>query len=107
MNMDAWIDCLCYLDEDDGMSRFNLSSGERLGIEVLDTSQFLAAVPDFSMHSSKRLLVLIRDTSKAVNRQCLSSPSCKTRFMANIPLEERAYPMPSCRETAESNAYSH
>ncbi len=46
MNMDAWIDCLTYLDEDDGMSRFHLAQGEVLQIEVTDTETFKARVPD-------------------------------------------------------------
>jgi barstar (barnase inhibitor) len=28
MNMNAWIDCLTYLDEEDGMSRFHLRERE-------------------------------------------------------------------------------
>ena len=46
MNMDAWIDCLTYLDEGDGMSRFHLASGERLNIEVSDTSSFNSRAPE-------------------------------------------------------------
>ena len=33
-NVDAWIDCLTYLDEGDGMSRFKLGPGEVLEIEL-------------------------------------------------------------------------
>lgn len=33
-NMDAWIDCLAYLYDGDGMSRFVLQSGEQLSIRV-------------------------------------------------------------------------
>lgn len=47
MNGDAWIDCLTYLD--DGMSRFDLESLERLEIEVLNTEQFISRVPDVFM----------------------------------------------------------
>jgi hypothetical protein len=46
MNMDAWIDCLTYLDEDDGMSRFHLTPGESLCIKVTHTKQFRQRVPD-------------------------------------------------------------
>ena len=46
MNMNAWIDCLTYLDEDDGMSRFHLAEGERLQIEITETEGFRARVPE-------------------------------------------------------------
>ena len=46
MNMNAWIDCLTYLDEGDGMSRFHLAAGERLNIEVSDTKSFNARLPE-------------------------------------------------------------
>src|SRR5215208_5514306 len=46
MNMNAWIDCLTYLDEGDGMSRFDLATGEQLSIEVIDTHDFLKRLPD-------------------------------------------------------------
>jgi len=39
-NMNAWIDCLSYLDSDDGMTRFNLKIDERLYIEVTNTGNF-------------------------------------------------------------------
>ena len=45
-NMNAWIDCLTYLDEGDGMSRFHLQSGERLDVEVLETRDFITRVPE-------------------------------------------------------------
>jgi len=40
MNMDAWIDCMSYLDEDAGMTRFKLAEGEMLNIEVSATESF-------------------------------------------------------------------
>ena len=40
MNMNAWIDCLTYLDEGDGMSRFHLFENEMLEIEVSDSASF-------------------------------------------------------------------
>jgi len=46
MNMDAWIDCMTYLDEGDGMSRFHLAPGETLNIEVTDTESFNSRVPE-------------------------------------------------------------
>jgi hypothetical protein len=46
MNMNAWIDCLTYLDEGDGMSRFHLAEGEILYIELTDTNSFKARLPE-------------------------------------------------------------
>ncbi|MDP9309497.1 MAG: barstar family protein [Chloroflexota bacterium] len=46
MNGNAWIDCLTYLDESDGMSRFQLVPGERVYVEVPGTKEFSARVPD-------------------------------------------------------------
>jgi hypothetical protein len=46
MNMDAWIDCLTYLNEDDRMSRFHLAKGEMLHIEVSDTEDFNSRLPE-------------------------------------------------------------
>jgi hypothetical protein len=46
MNMDAWIDCLSYLDEDSGMTRFNLAKGEKLHIEVTSTESFNRRLPE-------------------------------------------------------------
>ena len=45
-NMNAWIDCLSYLYEDDGMSRFQLSNGEMLFIEVTNTKSFNERSPE-------------------------------------------------------------
>jgi hypothetical protein len=42
-NMDAWHDCLTYLN--DGMSRFNLPADEMLTIEVRGTHDFFERVP--------------------------------------------------------------
>ncbi len=46
MNMDAWIDCLTYLDDSDGMSRFHLAPGETLNIEVTETESFNSRAPE-------------------------------------------------------------
>ena len=46
MNMNAWIDCLTYLDEGDGMSRFHLAEGETLNIEVSDSGAFKSRLPE-------------------------------------------------------------
>ncbi len=46
MKMNAWIDCLTYLDEGDGMSRFHLVPGETLNIEVSDIESFKSRLPE-------------------------------------------------------------
>ena len=45
-NMDAWIDCLSYLDEDDGMSRFHLKPGETLTINILNARSLEARLAE-------------------------------------------------------------
>lgn len=45
-NMDAWIDCLSYLRDDDGMSRFRLAADEMLEIELLHTDALRQRAPD-------------------------------------------------------------
>lgn len=47
-NMNAWIDCLTYLSDDDRMSRFNLGEGEQLFIHIVDFEDFSNRVPDIS-----------------------------------------------------------
>jgi RNAse (barnase) inhibitor barstar len=46
MNMNAWIDCLSYLDEDAGMTRFRLVENEALRIEITDTQGFKSRLPE-------------------------------------------------------------
>ncbi len=46
MNMDAWIDCMSYLDEDAGMTRFNLAAGEMLHVEVSATESLNRRLPE-------------------------------------------------------------
>ncbi len=46
MNMNAWIDCLTSLDENDGMSHFHLARGEMLHIEVSNTEDFNSRLPE-------------------------------------------------------------
>ena len=40
-----WIDCLTYVREGDGMSRFSLGPDEPLVIEVLETESFKRRLP--------------------------------------------------------------
>jgi hypothetical protein len=45
-NMDAWIDCLTYVREGDGMSRYVLGPDEPLIVEVCGTESLNERVPD-------------------------------------------------------------
>lgn len=45
-NMNAWVDCLSYLRDDDGMSKFVLREGEMLTIEILHSAQLHQMQPD-------------------------------------------------------------
>lgn len=45
-NLDAWIDCLTYIREGDGMSRFQLGSDAPLVIEVTNSRAFRESVPE-------------------------------------------------------------
>lgn len=45
-NMDAWVDCLSYLRDDEGMSRFRLGADETLEIEVLHADALRLSAPD-------------------------------------------------------------
>jgi len=44
--MDAWVDCLSYLRDEDGMSKFRLKPNEVLEIVIKDAAVMKAAVPD-------------------------------------------------------------
>ena len=45
-SMDAWIDCLSYLRDDDGMSSIRLGPEEVLHIDILHAEAWRAAQPD-------------------------------------------------------------
>ncbi|UQN05737.1 barstar family protein [Deinococcus sp. QL22] len=45
-NMNAWIDCLTYLD--DGMTKFTLGAGELLLIRVTEFKTFSASYPELA-----------------------------------------------------------
>ena len=45
-NMNAWIDCLTYLDLGDGMSRYHLAEDEILSVEVGGAEDFAARMPE-------------------------------------------------------------
>ncbi len=44
--MNAWIDCLSCLDEQEKMSRFTLEKGELLHIEISYTEDFNSRLPE-------------------------------------------------------------
>jgi RNAse (barnase) inhibitor barstar len=44
--MDAWVDCLSYLRDEDGMTRFRLKPNETLEIVVRDAAAMRAQAPD-------------------------------------------------------------
>ena len=45
-SMDAWVDCLSYLRDDDGMSKFRLKPNEVLEIVLIDAAAMRAQAPD-------------------------------------------------------------
>ena len=45
-NMNAWVDCLTYLRDGDGMSRIHLKNDELLHLEVTETKDFRSRVPE-------------------------------------------------------------
>jgi len=47
-NLNAFIDCLTYLDEADGMSRFALAPGEVLELRVTDSAAFRRSAPEIT-----------------------------------------------------------
>lgn len=45
-NMDAWVDCMSYLRDDDGMTRFRLQENEVLTITIANAAALRTAAPD-------------------------------------------------------------
>jgi hypothetical protein len=45
-NMNAWIDCLTYADEDDGMRNFVVPSGDVLTLDLGDVTGFASRCPE-------------------------------------------------------------
>ena len=45
-SMDAWVDCLSYLRDEDGMSKFRLKPNEVLEIVLQDAESMKAQAPD-------------------------------------------------------------
>jgi hypothetical protein len=76
INMDAWTDCMSYLDEDAGMTRFLLSEGEALHIEITDTESFNSRLPE--------ILVALLECSAFVNQRYIEDgklPSISLVFL--------------------------
>ena len=60
-SLNAWIDCLTYLDESDGMSRFSLRPGEVLELELSESHAVKRNAPD--------VLTALIDTVGFVNKR--------------------------------------
>ena len=45
-SIDAWVDCMSYLRDDENMTRFRLKANEVLEIVITDADKMKAAVPD-------------------------------------------------------------
>lgn len=61
-NMDAWIDCMSGLRDDDGMSSFVLGPDEMLDIEVLHTDTLKQSAPE--------ILSALKECIDEVNERC-------------------------------------
>ncbi|UVW28451.1 barstar family protein [Massilia sp. H6] len=45
-SIDAWVDCLSYLRDDENMTKFTIKPGEVLEIVIVDAGKMKLAVPD-------------------------------------------------------------
>jgi len=64
-NMDAWIDCLGGLRDDDGMTKFSLRDDETLCIEVLHSGLLRQKTPE--------ILEALEECTAEVNERCTES----------------------------------
>jgi RNAse (barnase) inhibitor barstar len=64
-NMDAWIDCLGGLRDDDGMTKFALRDDETLCIEVLHSG--------FLRQKAPEILEALEECTAEVNERCIES----------------------------------
>ena len=64
-NMDAWIDCLSGLRDDDGMSSFTLGPDDVLLIEVTHTDALRRQAPG--------ILSALEECTEEVNKRCSES----------------------------------
>lgn len=60
-NLDAWIDCMSYLDDSDEMTTFHLKANEVLNIRLTDSDNFRLRAPG--------LFEAIIDCTAAVNKR--------------------------------------
>ena len=45
-SIDAWVDCMSYLRDDENMTKFRLKPNEVLEVVIVDADKMKAAVPD-------------------------------------------------------------
>ena len=45
-SIDAWVDCMSYLRDDENMTKFRLKANEVLEIVIVDAERFRAQAPD-------------------------------------------------------------
>ena len=45
-SIDAWVDCMSYLRDDENMTKFRLKANEVLEIVIVDADRFRAQAPD-------------------------------------------------------------
>ena len=68
-NMNAWIDCLTYLPDGDGMTQFTLAPNEQLIVRLTDFTKFSKAQTEIC-------LVLL---------ECIASANQRYIFNGDIP----------------------
>ncbi|MEO6588279.1 MAG: barstar family protein [Pyrinomonadaceae bacterium] len=73
-NMNAWIDCMSYLSEDVGMTKFKLAEDEMLHIETMETEDFKTRLPEI-------FDALIECSAFVNNRNAESKESAKVAFV--------------------------
>jgi hypothetical protein len=64
-NMDAWIDCMSTLREEDGMTRFRMRADETLEIQVLHSDSLRRKTPD--------ILRALGECASVVNDDCIEN----------------------------------
>ncbi len=64
-NMDAWIDCMSTLREEDGMTHFNMHADEMLEIQVLHADSLHRKAPD--------ILRALDECVSIVNEDCIEN----------------------------------
>ena len=75
-NIDAWIDCLTYLRDNDGMGRFVLQPDEYLDLEIVEAEEFNRRAPE--------LMNALIECAVLVNQRYISAeelPAIRLIFM--------------------------